>query len=90
MISPGLDLYYLLVESVFGSVFLSMFGILLIIFVTGILGRMDVKSILMISIIFIGVFMCGYVGALAVLPLFLFAIYYFISGAINWFMNMRS
>ena len=86
----GFDLYQLFVNEIFGNIFLSMFGIMFIMLITGILGRMDIKSIVIINVFFMGVFLVGYIGALASVPLFMGASYYFFSGLINWINNMRT
>ena len=86
----SLDLFTLLVTYVFGNIFLSMFGVCLLLLITGIIGRMAMQSILVVLIFFVCVFLIGYVGALAAIPLFLLCGYYFISGMINWVNNMRT
>jgi len=83
------DLFTLLVSYIFGNVFIAMFGIDLILLITGILGRMAIQSILVVLIFFTAVFLVGYIGALAAVPLFLICVYYFVSGFINWINNMR-
>jgi len=87
---PGsLDLFELMVNYVAGSVWLSGFiwaGILLI---TGIMGRLSIESIMVILITFIAAFTIGYLGALITGLILLFALYYAVSGLINYINTMR-
>jgi hypothetical protein len=83
-----LDLFNLFV-GISGNIFISMFIIILIMLITGILGRMSIRSIIYIVGVFIAVFMIGYVGAIAAIPLFIWAAYYMISGIINWWQSTR-
>lgn len=87
---PGsLDLYELLVNYVAGGIFLSLILWGLILLITGIIGRMSMSSILVILITYFSVILIGYVGALAGVPLFLFALYYMIVGILNWVNQLR-
>jgi len=87
---PGsLDLFELMVNYVAGSVWLSGFiwaGILLI---TGIMGRLSMESIMVILITFIAAFSLGYFGSLITGIVLLFALYYAVSGIINYINAMR-
>lgn len=73
------DLYYVFVEVVFGSIWLSFFGICALIAIIGMLSRMSVYMIGTILFFFTFVFMAGYAGAIFVVPMFfvvaLYAIY---------------
>jgi hypothetical protein len=77
------DLYYLLVEQVFGSVLLSGAGIVIFLLVIGVLSRMSPLTMSMLIGFFIGVFAMGYVGDLAGILLFLGAGIYGITGLLR-------
>ena len=87
---PGsLDLFELLVSYVAGSIALSLLiwaGVLLI---TCIMGRMSMKSVLILLLVYGGAVSVGYIGALAAVPLFLFASFYMTMGILNWITSMR-
>ena len=85
----SLDLFVLLVEYVAGSILLSLFLWALILLVTGIMGRMSMQSIMIILATYFAVVSIGYVGALAGVPLFLWAGWYMTVGIINYFNQMR-
>jgi hypothetical protein len=80
----GIDLFVLLVEYVFGSILLSIIGWAFIMLVTGILGRVSIQSITIIIATFLAVSTIGYIGALAALPLFLWAAWYFTVGLLRY------
>jgi hypothetical protein len=85
----GLDLFVLMVEYLAGSISLAILiwaGILL---VTGILGRMSIQSITIILVTFFAVAGVGYIGALAAVPLLMWAIWYMVTGIINSYNQMR-
>jgi len=84
VLTGSLDLWELMVNYLAGGVLLSLVIWALILLVTGIIGRMSMKSILIILITFFLVASVGYVGALASIPLFLFSLWYAISGFIRW------
>jgi len=87
---PGsLDLFELMVSYVAGSILLSLFiwgGIILI---TCIMGRMSMKSTLILLITYGGVAGTGYVGALLAVLLFLIAGWWMVLGILNWLSSMR-
>lgn len=85
----GLDLFDLLVNNIFGNIFLSGLGMSALFVFAGIIGRMSATSIIIINAVFLSAFMSGYIGALAAFPLFVFAFIYFISGIINYFNQTR-
>jgi hypothetical protein len=85
----SLDLFVLLVEYLAGSISLAILiwaGILLI---TGILGRMSISSLTIILVTFLAVAGVGYIGALAAVPLLMWAIWYMVTGIINKYNEMR-
>jgi len=88
-LAGSLDLFSLLVDNVTGSIFLSLIVWAGIMLVAGIIGRMSMKSILIIILTYASAALVGYVGALAAVPLFLFALWYMVSGIINWINGMR-
>lgn len=74
---PGsLDLFELLVNYVAGGIFLSLILWAFILLITGILGRMSMQSILVIIITYGVAVGVGYAGAIAVVPVFGFALWY--------------
>jgi len=87
---PGsLDLFILMVEYVAGSIGVSLIIWAVILLITCIMGRMSMKSILILLITYFGAVSVGYVGALAAVPLFLFAAFYMVTGIVNWVNAMR-
>jgi hypothetical protein len=84
-----LDLFNLMVNSVAGSIALSLVIWGLIILVTCIMGRMSMKSIIVLLAVYTSVSTIGYVGALASIPIFLVALWYMVTGIINYFNSMR-
>lgn len=74
------DLYYLLVENVFGSVLLSGIGLVVLFMVLGMVCKMSPMTIIVLVGYFIGIFSIGYVGELAALLLFIPAFMWFITG----------
>lgn len=87
---PGsLDLFELLVNYVSGSILLSLVIWAVIILITGIMGRMSLESIIIIIATYFLVVSVGYVGALAAVPLILWACWYMVGGIINYINNVR-
>jgi len=86
-LTGSLDLFTLLVEYVAGGILLSLLLWGLILLITGIMGRLSMKSILIILITFGGVAGVGFIGALAAVPIFLIASWYMVTGilrALSW------
>ena len=83
LLTGSLDLYELLVNYVFGGVFLSLIGWALVLLVTGIMGRMSMQSILIIIGVYFLSVMVGYIGALAAVPLFIISFWYMTVGLLN-------
>lgn len=88
-LTGSLDLWILLVEYVAGGILLSLFLWALILLVTGIMGRLSMNSIIVIITTYFVVVSIGFVGALAAVPLVLWALWYAISGMINYLNMMR-
>lgn len=88
---PGsLDLYELMVNYVAGDILLSIFLWALILLITGIMGRMQMESLLVIITTFLVVAMVGFFGAWVAMGLFFWAVWYGVSGIINWISAMRT
>ena len=84
-----LDLFELMVNNLAGNIFLSLVIWAVILMVAGIMGRMSFQSILIILCSYFAVAMVGYIGALASVPIMIWAIWYMLSGIINAVNNMR-
>ena len=82
-LTGSLDLWVLMIEYVAGSILLSIFLWVLVLLVTGIMGRLSMKSIIIILATFLITAAVGYVGALAAVPLFLWALWYMVTGVIR-------
>ena len=88
-VTIGLDLFSLMVEYVAGGILLSLILWALILLVTGIMGRLSMQSIIIIISTYFAVAAVGYVGALAAVPLFIWATWYILVGIINYVNQMR-
>lgn len=88
-LTGSLDLFVFMTEYVAGSIVLSIFIWGLILLVTGIMGRLSISSILIIITTYFVVVAIGLIGALAVVPLTLWALWYAVSGIINYLNQMR-
>jgi len=84
MVVAPFDLFYLLVENVFGSIFVSGIGIAAILFLIGMLSKMSALLNYMIVFLFLMTFSIGYVGGFATMILGSFALFYFFRGLINF------
>lgn len=82
-LTGSLDLFELMVNYVAGGILLSLLLWALVLLITGIMGRLSMKSILVILATFVCVAAVGYIGALAAAPLFLFALWYMLTGIIR-------
>jgi hypothetical protein len=76
MLQGSLDLFVLLVEYVFGSILLAILGWAVIILITGIMGRMNFESILVIILTYIVTASVGYLGALVAVPILILSLGY--------------
>lgn len=87
MVTPeiGLDLFTLLVSYTTGSILLSLIVWALLLLVAGIIGRMSMKSIIIIIATFLAVAAMGYAGIFAGALLFLFALWYMVEGILRKF-----
>jgi len=73
------DLYYLLVENVFGSVLFSGVGLAVAFSVMMLAAKMSPRTVVMLIIFFVGTFSIGYIGEFGALLVFLFCGFYFIT-----------
>lgn len=81
---PGsLDLFEIMVNYLAGSILLSLIIWGMIILITCIMGRMSMKSILVLEITYLATVSIGYVGALSVAILFPLALWYMITNIVN-------
>ena len=84
MLNSSFDLFYLFVECVFGSIFVSGVGIAAILFLIGMLSKMSAMLNYMIVLLFAMTFAIGYVGGFATLIVGTMALFYFFRGLINF------
>jgi len=85
----SLDLFELMVNYVAGGIIISIFVWALILLITGIMGRMSMNSLLVIIGTFLGVALAGYLGAWGFMGILFVALWYMLSGIINWVNQMR-
>lgn len=78
-----LDLWYVLVEVVFGSVGASYLAVCILFFIIGFISRMSPMLILMIWILFTAVFGVGMYGAFVAVPVFIISFAYFSYNLVN-------
>ena len=74
------DLYYLLVENVFGSVLLSGLGLVILFMLLGFICKMSPMTIYILVAYFVGIFAIGYIGELAAVLLFIPCFMWFMTG----------
>lgn len=84
-LTGSLDLFELMVVYTTGSILLSLIVWALLLLVTGIMGRMSMKSIIIIIATFLAVAAMGYAGIFAGALLFLFALWYMVEGILRKF-----
>ena len=78
-----LDLYYVLVETVFGSVGASYLAICVLFFIMGFFSKMSPMLILMIWVLFTTVFGIGMYGSFVAVPVFILSFGYFSFNLVN-------
>lgn len=88
-LTGSFDLFVLMVSYVSGSIALSLFIWGFILLFTGIMGRLSMSSIIVIITTYFAVAAIGFIGALAAVPLLLWALWYAVSGVINYINQMR-
>lgn len=88
-LTGSLDLFELLVSYVAGGIFLSLMLWGMIILITCIMGRLSMKSILILLVVYGASSGVGYIGALAAVPVFLFASWYMVVGILNSINQLR-
>jgi hypothetical protein len=84
-LTGSLDLFELMVVYTTGSILLSLIVWALLLLVAGIIGRMSMKSIIIIIATFLAVAAMGYAGIFAGALLFLFALWYMVEGILRKF-----
>ncbi len=85
VLTGSLDLFELMVVYTTGSILLSLIVWALLLLVAGIIGRMSMKSIIIIIATFLAVAAMGYAGIFAGALLFLFALWYMVEGILRKF-----
>lgn len=89
VLTGTLDLWVLLVDYVAGSIVLSLLLWALILLITGIMGRLSFQSILIILVTYLATVGLGYFGAVAGVPLVIWAVWYMVSGILNRINEVR-
>ena len=84
----GFDLFYLFVENIFGNWWIATLGMLALFVVFGMLSRMSTTLLITLGALWIVGSMIGFVGIGGVFYIALFAIYYFTSSMIKYFMGL--
>jgi len=79
----ALDLFYLLVENVFGGILLTGLGLVMAIILIAAVSRMSLILTIMLISLFVMTYSMGYIGGLAVMAFGIIAIYYFFSGVVR-------
>ncbi len=87
MVVAVFDLYYLLVENVFGSVLFSGVALTILFMLLLFAGRVSAPTVIMLIAFFVGVFSIGYIGELGAFILFLFIGYYFVTSLIRFILR---
>ena len=88
--SGAFDLWYLLVENVFGNLMLTGIGLVVIMIIIGVLSRMSTLTIEVVVGMFIVTFAVGYVGAIASVFVSIGTITYFSIAVIRFFNQFRN
>jgi len=88
-LAGSIDLYILMVDYVAGGILFSLILWAIILLITGIMGRMSMNSIIVIISTYFVVAAAGYTGSLAVVPITVWALWYMITGIINYINQMR-
>jgi len=88
-LTGSLDLFVLMTSYVAGGILLSLILWAFILLITGIMGRLSMNTILIVIITYFVAVGVGYTGALFAVPLLLWALWYAISGIINYINMMR-
>jgi len=87
--STALDLYFLLVENIFGSVILAGLGLIMFFIVIGMIAKWSPTFMIFFVGLFIMTFTIGYVGSLGAVLFGIIALYYFYTGLVNLIGMMR-
>jgi len=87
---PGsLNLFEILVNYVAGNIYLAIILWAVVIAITAVMGRLSMQTVIIILVTFVGVATVGLVGALAAIPLTIFAVWFMVSGILNFFNQAR-
>jgi len=84
----GFDLFYLLVENVFGGILITGVALVICFALIGMFTKMSAHLLISLLGLFVMTYSIGYIGALAVLVFGIFSIFYFFMGIINFLNNM--
>ena len=79
-----LDLYHVFVEVIFGNYLFAIIGLTTLFAVMGFLMRMSAFLVTIISVMFLGTMMMGYVGSLVAVFMFTISASYFAYAIIRW------
>lgn len=79
-----LDLYHLFVEVLFGHYILALIGLTAIFALLCFMFRMSMFLSIIISFLFLGIMLIGYLGSIAAIFMFFFSATYFAYSLIRW------
>ena len=88
--TAALDLFYLLVENVFGGVLLAGLGLIAMIILIAAVTRMSITLTILLVSLFAMTYSIGYIGGLAAMLFGVIAIYYFFSGLIKFVLSWNT
>ena len=88
--TAGLDLFYLFVENVFGSVIISGFAFVALFIFIGAISKMSPISIIFIVGLFVMTFAIGWIGGIAALIFGVIAFIYAFSALLNFINSGKS
>ena len=79
-----LDLYHVFVEVIFGNYLFAIIGLTALFAVIGFLMRMSAFLVIMITVMFMGTMLMGYVGSIVAVGMFVISASYFSYAIIRW------
>jgi hypothetical protein len=79
-----MDLWTLLVETIFGGFWLSVIGMLIIMILIMTFGSLSIVSIIFFTLLFLIAMAFGYGYPIIIIPIFMLASYYLVSQWIGW------
>jgi hypothetical protein len=83
------DLFYLLVENVFGGIYIALIGIIIMFFLLGMISRMSEKLLIFMLLIFIAHYLMIVLGLGSVLMIGLFSMIYLGKGIWKYYISGR-